>query len=126
MVDPRNLKVSTVSTSCPLMIRGSMVDLFILKSIIISLVFLTLSSRQFESHHSTSLLTSFILEDSSLFEIKPTRVESSEKLKSSTDEEDDRQSLVYNVKRRGDITQPWGAPVLRVIVSKKIPFTLRD
>ena len=101
-------------------------DLFLLKSMIISLVLPMFSSRELESHHSTRLLTSSKYEDSSLSEISPSSVESSENLNSLTEEEEERQSLVYSVKRMGDNTQPWGAPVFRVIELDESPFILTD
>ena len=33
-------------------------------------------------------------------------------------------SFVYRVKRTGELTQPWGAPVLRVLGSDRVPLTL--
>ena len=120
-VIPIYLWLSTIWTSSFLMITGECFLSPFLKSRIISLVLGTLRSRKWISHHSTKLSISLLYTVSSSFTIKPWMVESSANFKRQTwILFSETQSFVYIVNITGDRTQPWGAPVLVVILSEKM------
>ena len=121
---PRNLKESTCSTCSPLISKGASGSFFRRKSIIISFVLDTLSSRLFSEHQPTNRSTSPRYTLSSSFEMSPSTVVSSENLITTTDESEETQSLVNKVNKRGERTHPWGVPVFKMAHRENILLIL--
>ncbi len=116
MFTPRYLKLLTLSTGVPLIIRGvyGCCCLF-LKSTISSLVLLTFRERQLSWHHVVSLPTSSKYAVSSSLLMRPRTTVSSANLMIDVELWEDTQSWVYREYSRGLRTQPCGAPMFRVI-----------
>ena len=85
MMEPRNLKVSTVDTVLSSIVRGGRMGEFLLKSTTISTVLNVFNSKLFWWHHETSCSTSRLYAVSSLSRMRPITVISSANFNSLTD-----------------------------------------
>ena len=124
IIVPRNLKLSTRSTTAALMDRGGVYFLFLRKSTTSSFVFAIFSSRLWWEQHSVRERTSFLQALSSSPEISPIKVVSSANVSIFTESLCDMQSLVYREYNRGDNTHPWGAPVLMCLACDNLLLIL--
>ena len=93
---------------------------------IISIVLDMFSTRLLFLHQPTSILTSSLYTDSLALLTQPITVVSSENLTTGTYWLPDSQSFVKRVKRKGESTQPCGAPVLRITGLERELLTLTD
>ncbi len=103
MWTPKNLKDDTLSTQSPLMWRGALSTLILLKSMMISLDFVVFSSRLLAEHHTASSWTSSLQAVSSLPVLSLTTVVL---LASLMMELEGVQSDVYRAYGSGLSTQP--------------------
>lgn len=118
---PRCLKMEATSTAAPPMCRGGGEFLLLLKSKIISFVFLTLMQRLLSLQRLSSLSTSCLQSHSSLLMMHLTTSANFTIWQLWCFAE---QSHVSRVHRRRLGTAPWGAPVLKMMGEEELVLIL--
>ena len=120
----RNFVFITISTGEPWMFSGSWSLCAFRKSTTISLVLSIFRDRLLTLHQVISCSTSSLYDDSSFLLMRPTTVVSSANLMMWFESWSAMQSWVRSANSSGLISQPWGAPVLSMVV-REVLFPIR-